>query len=76
MKKHIPQEDDLQQANILGNAEHRSFLNIQSSYGFARRGGSLSLRFRLSACRLISDINLLHYYERKLLVYSEFISKN
>lgn len=66
----------IQQPNLIGKEDHQHFLKVQASYGFAQRGGSLSFAFRPQSKRLAHTINLLNWQERKVLIHSEFISKN
>lgn len=57
--------------NLIGNEAHRSFIALQSSYGFAFRGGSYPHQSPAStASRLISNINILTKEENKQLVFS------
>jgi len=77
MNNHKPKQKDLLKLqDVLGKKEHLSFLQIQTEYGIAQRGGSLPLHFRLQRQRLVNNINLLTYLERKQLIYSETIYKN
>lgn len=63
--------------NLLGNTNHRNFLQIQASYGLAQRGGVQYPYINSThASRLVSDINLLTSKETKQLIFSEIIFSN
>lgn len=63
--------------NLLGNNNHRNFLQIQTSYGLAQRGGVQYPYINSThATRLVSDVNLLTSKEIKQLIFSEIIFLN
>lgn len=65
------------QTNLLGETRHRNYLKIQTSYGFAQRGG---VQFPYASGehskRLVSGINILSSQENKQLIFSESIFSN
>ena len=64
-------------ANVIGDSNHRNYLTIQASYGFAQRGGVQFPYISSShANRLVSDVNILTSRENKQLVFSETIFSN
>ncbi|HXD92719.1 MAG TPA: hypothetical protein VNX01_05860 [Bacteroidia bacterium] len=57
--------------NLLGDATHREFIELQAIYGFAQRGGSvLEKDNEQHTNRLVSDVNILTQYEKKQLIFS------
>ena len=63
--------------NLIGEISHRSFLQIQATYGLAHRGGvQFPSASSLHATRLISDVNILTARENKQLIFSESIFSN
>lgn len=63
--------------NLIGDARHRHFLNLQASFGFSQRGG---VQFPYASnkhnVRLVSDINILSKEENKHFIFSESIFSN
>lgn len=62
--------------NLLGEKEHRDFLNFQSEYGIAIRGGSRSAHPELHTKRISSTINLLGSQEIRQLSFSGTLLNN
>ncbi len=63
--------------NLIGQDTFREFLELQTSYGFAQRGGSvLPLFQKQQSKRLVSDVNILEKAELKKLVFNEIIFGN
>ena len=63
--------------NLLQDPIFKSFLQIQTQYGLAQRGGTKL--FALSpkqTPRLVSDVNLLTNKEVSAIVFENFISNN
>ena len=61
--------------NLIGQADHKNFLEIQASYGLAQRGG-LAIPFTSQAQRLASDVNILDNREVRNLIFNETIFSN
>lgn len=74
--KYIPTKTQIT-TNLIGDARHRHFLNLQASFGFSQRGG---VQFPNSSnkhnVRLVSDINILTKEENKHFIFSESIFSN
>lgn len=65
------------QTNLIGEARHRHFLNLQANYGFSQRGGvQFPLAGEKHSKRLISNVNILTSVENKHLIFSESIFSN
>jgi len=63
--------------NLLNNRAHIQFLELQSAYGFAQRGGAKISSFSNDHTkRIISDVNLLSDKEVKQLIFNEIIYSN
>lgn len=63
--------------NLIGNSEHREFLQIQSAFGISQRGGSqLLFNSKPHYKRLVSNVNFLESNELKKLVFNEIIFAN
>jgi len=63
--------------NLIGQPDHKSFLELQSSYGIAQRGGSIISNFSdKHTKRISSDVNLLSKDERRRLIFNETIYSN
>jgi hypothetical protein len=63
--------------NLIGNIDHKDFLELQTAYGFAQRGGSVISNFSVNhATRISSDVNLLSKAETKKLIFNETIYSN
>jgi hypothetical protein len=61
----------LNSTNLIGDTTHRDFLELQATYGFAQRGGTVFQNTNAShANRLVSDVNILTPYERKQIIFS------
>ena len=61
----------LNKTNLIGDATHREFIELQALYGFAQRGGSvLEKDNEQHTNRLVSDVNILTPYEKKQLIFS------
>ena len=57
--------------NLIGDTTHRSFLELQTTYGFAQRGGMVFQNINTSHTnRLVSDVNILTPYEIKQVIFS------
>lgn len=61
--------------NLIGQKDHRDFLEIQTAYGFAQRGG-LAIPFTPQAERLASDVNILDSREVRNIIFNETIFSN
>ena len=65
------------QTNLIGEAEHKNFLELQTVYGIAQRGGSKVPQFSTAnAKRISTDINLLTHFELKKLIFSVNVFNN
>jgi hypothetical protein len=63
--------------NLIGDINHKGFLELQSAYGIAQRGGSIISNYSNDhAKRLVSDVNLLSSKERKKIIFNETIYGN
>lgn len=63
--------------NLIGQPDHKSFLELQSAYGIAQRGGSIISNFSDDhAKRISSDVNLLSKIETRKLIFNETIYNN
>ncbi len=63
--------------NLIGNTDHKDFLELQTTYGFAQRGGSVNSNFLIDhAKRISSDVNLLSSREVKRIIFNETIYSN
>jgi hypothetical protein len=57
--------------NLLGDEAHRNFLELQTNFGFEKRGGSfLTGLTEKHASRLVHDLNLLSADETREFIYS------
>lgn len=57
--------------NLIGDATHRDFIELQAIYGFAQRGGLVLQKDNAQHTgRLASDVNILTPYENKQLIFS------
>lgn len=61
--------------NLIGQTDHKNFLEIQTAYGFAHRGG-LAIPFTAQAKRVSSDLNILNKREVRNLIFNEAIFSN
>jgi hypothetical protein len=61
--------------NLIGQAGHKKFLEIQALYGFAQRGGTV-ISSEEHAKRISSDVNFLNSSEKKSLIFNETIFNN
>lgn len=61
--------------NLIGHTDHKNFLEIQTNYGFAQRGG-LAVPFISQAQRLVNDVNILDSREVRNLIFNETIFSN
>lgn len=64
--------------SIIGETNHRDFLEFQVAYGFAKRGGS-QLQYASESNhpkRVVSNVNLLNKKEIKNLIFNENIFSN
>lgn len=67
----------IKNTNLIGQDTFKQFLDLQTSYGFAQRGGSkLPAYQKLQSKRLVSDVNILEKAELKKLVFNEIIFGN
>ena len=63
--------------NLIGQPDHKSFLELQASYGIAQRGGSIISNFSNDhSKRISSDVNLLSKAETRKLIFNETIFSN
>lgn len=63
--------------NLIGDNNHKGFLELQSAYGIAQRGGSIISNFLSNhAKRISSDVNLLSKDETRKLIFNETIYSN
>ena len=63
--------------NLVGDSEHRHFLELQAQYGFAQRGGvQFPYADESHLKRLVNSINILSSNENRQLVFSELILSN
>jgi hypothetical protein len=63
--------------NLIGNINHKGFLELQSAYGIAQRGGSIISNFSDNhAKRISNDVNLLSKDETRKLIFNETIYSN
>lgn len=61
--------------NLIGQTDHKNFLEIQSAYGFAQRGGT-AVPFDQKAKRLVNDVNILNSGEVRNIIFNETIFSN
>lgn len=61
--------------NLIGQTDHKNFLEIQSTYGFAQRGG-IAIPFVSQAERLSNNVNILSGAELRSLIFNETIFSN
>lgn len=67
----------LQQHNLIGNVQHKQFIELQVSYGIAQRGGTqLPAISGTHYRRLVNNINLLDPSETRRLVFNETLISN
>ncbi|MEI8137254.1 MAG: hypothetical protein WCH21_08020 [Bacteroidota bacterium] len=67
----------VQKENLIGDESHREYLEVQSEFGIAQRGGVFPFHLiPTHVKRLASDINLLTSLEKKQLIFSGTISNN
>jgi hypothetical protein len=63
--------------NLIGENKFQQFLEIQTSYGYAQRGGAiLKNQTTIQSKRLVNDVNILVSTELKKLVFNELIFGN
>ncbi len=63
--------------NLIGDINHKGFLELQSAYGIAQRGGSIiSNLSNHHAKRISTDVNLLSKAETRKLIFNETIYSN
>ena len=63
--------------NVLGQIEHRNFIEVQAIFGIAQRGGSKLPGFsRRHSKRITTDVNLLGRAELRSLIFGESIFSN
>lgn len=63
--------------NLIGQPNHKNFLEVQASYGFAQRGGIKFPSFTdKHSKRITADVNLLSKAETKQLIFNETIYSN
>ena len=63
--------------NLIGDINHKGFLELQSAYGIAQRGGSIISNLSNHHAKLISsDVNLLSKDETRKLIFNETIYSN
>jgi hypothetical protein len=61
--------------NLIGEPDHKSFLELQTTYGIAQRGG-IAIPSGEHAKRISTDVNLLSSAEVKSLIFNETIFSN
>ena len=61
--------------NLIGQTDHKNFLEIQAAYGLAQRGG-IAIPFKVQAERLVSEVNILNSGEVRKLIFNETIFSN
>lgn len=61
--------------NLIGQPDHKDFLELQAVYGIAQRGGTAIVPTDHSK-RISSDVNLLNDSELKDLIFNETIFSN
>lgn len=67
----------IQSNNLIGNNNHRQFIQLQANLGIAQRGGVKYPYYnKQHDVRLVSDINILSSSENKQLIFSERIFSN
>ena len=67
----------IENVNLIGEEQHRKFINLQAAYGFAQRGGvKFPFPGEQHSKRLISNVNILSSNENIQLVFSESIFSN
>jgi hypothetical protein len=63
--------------NLIGELQHRHYIQLQAAYGVAQRGGVVFPLFEEKHNkRLVSDVNILSPREHKQLIFSESIFSN
>lgn len=63
--------------NLIGELQHRRYIQLQAAYGVAQRGGVVfPLYEEKHSKRLVSDVNILSSREHRQLVFSESIFSN
>ena len=63
--------------NLIGQPDHKNFLELQASYGIAQRGGIKFPSFSdKHTKRITTDVNLLSKAETKQLIFNETIYSN
>ncbi|HWY11555.1 MAG TPA: hypothetical protein VN026_09525 [Bacteroidia bacterium] len=63
--------------NLIGQPDHKNFLELQTSYGIAQRGGVKFPSFSDNhSKRITADVNLLSKAETKQLIFNETIYSN
>ncbi len=63
--------------NLIGEDNHRYFLELQAAFGVAQRGGvKFPFSNEVHTKRLVSDVNILSPTEHKQLIFSEVIFSN
>lgn len=67
----------LKQHNLIGDVQHKQFIELQAGYGIAQRGGTqLPAISGTYYKRLVSNINLLDPSETRSLVFGETLISN
>ena len=63
--------------NLIGDLNHKGFLELQAAYGIGQRGGSkISSYQKQQTKRLVSNVNILEGAELKKIVFNEIIFGN
>ena len=63
--------------NLIGDINHKGFLELQSAYGIAQRGGSIISNLSNNhAKRISADVNVLSKAETRKLIFNETIYSN
>lgn len=75
--KHTYTVSTIKSNNLIGEQEHKHFIELQALYGIAQRGG---VKFPFSnethTKRLVNNVNILSSQENKQLIFSEVIFSN
>ena len=63
--------------NLIGEKDHRTYIQLQAEYGFSQRGGvQFPFAGHKHVKRLVNDVNILTSKENKQLIFSESIYCN
>jgi hypothetical protein len=63
--------------NLIGQPDHKSFLELRTYYGIAQSGGVKIPSFsNAHSKRIVTDVNLLSKAETKQIIFNEIIYSN